>query len=145
MAQAAGLCWNVEALPDGVEQRYDPHVVLDAIGRRIDADHRVANAKQESVDQAGGNSARIIGWMVGLQPRGEPSDESDCVTEGGRDAAFGRNDDEILRAHDFRYRGNHLRGQTRSQCGQAVVRVSSSHSRNAPTVIWDTAAKATGS
>src|SRR5258708_5977470 len=69
MTQTAGLRRNIEALPDIVEQGDDPHIVLHAIGRRIDADHRVADAEQKSVEQAGRNSAGIVGRMVRLQPR----------------------------------------------------------------------------
>ena len=51
MTQTAGLRRNIEVLPNLVEQGDDPHIVLHAIGRRIDADHRVADPEQKSVEQ----------------------------------------------------------------------------------------------
>ena len=144
MAETAGLRGDVEALPDVVEQPDDPHIVLHAVGRRIDADHRIANAEQQTVEQAGRDAAGIVGRMVRLQPGREPAGKPDRVAESGNDAAFGGDDDEILHAHDLRHGGDHLRGQAGGQCGQMVgrVRVSSSHSRNSPTVRWAMGANA---
>ena len=122
MTQTAGLRRNIEALPDIVEQGDDPHIVLHAIRRRIDADHRVADAEQESVKQAGRNSAGIVGRMVRLQPRGEPAGKPDRVAESGNDAAFGGDDDEVLRAHDLRHGGSHFRGQAGGQRSQMAGR-----------------------
>src|ERR1700677_1658903 len=73
MAETAGLRRNVESLSDLVEQCHNPHVIFYAIGRWIDADHGVADAEQKSVEQAGCDSARIVGWVVRLEPCREPS------------------------------------------------------------------------
>ena len=113
------MCRNVEPLSDLVEQSYDPHIILHAVGRRVDADHRVADAEQEPIDQAGDNSAGIVGRMVRLQARGEPSGKPDGVPECCRDAAFGGDDDEVLRAHDLGHGSGHLRCQAGRHCGQA--------------------------
>jgi hypothetical protein len=120
MAKTAGLCRNVEALPEVVEKGDDTHIVLHAIGRRIDPDHRVAGAEQEAVEQAGSNAPRIVGRMIRLEPGRKSAGQSDRVAECGDDAAFGGDNDEVLQAHDFRHRGGHLPGHARSQRSQAV-------------------------
>ena len=120
MTEAAGLSGNVEALPDLVEKGDDTHVVLDAVGRRVHANHRVADAEQEAVEQARGDAAQIVGRMVRLKPGGKSAGKSDRVAECGDHAAFGADNDEVLHAHDFRYCGGHLRGQAGRQRGEAV-------------------------
>ena len=122
MTQTAGLRRNIEALPDIVEQADDPHIVLQTIGRGVDADHRVADAEQESVKQAGRNPGGIVGRMVRLQPCGEAAGKPDRVAESCNDAAFGGDHDEVLRAHDLGHCGGHFRGEPGSQRSQMAGR-----------------------
>ena len=69
--QHAGLRRNVELDPDLVEHRQQRVRILGAVGRRIDADHGVAGAEQQAVENARRDAARIVGRMVGLQPHRE--------------------------------------------------------------------------
>ena len=47
------------------------HQVGHAVGHRVDADHRVAGAVHQPVDQAGHDARRVVGGMVGLQAHGQ--------------------------------------------------------------------------
>ena len=86
-------------------------VGVDAVGGRVDADHRVAGAKQQAVEHGGGDAARIVGRMVGLQAHRQPAGQADRVAEAGDDPAFGGDRDQVLQAHDLADRGGHLRRQ----------------------------------
>jgi hypothetical protein len=71
-------------------------VVMQAIGRRIDADHGVADAEHQAIEDARGDSARVIGWMIGRQARGESPRQPDRVAEGSDDRALRRDHDQVL-------------------------------------------------
>ena len=62
-----------------------------------------------------------VGWLGCSRVESRPASPI-VLRKAVVDAAFGGDDDEILHAHDFRHGGGHLRGQPRSQCGQAVGR-----------------------
>ena len=53
--------------------RSSASTVATIVRRRIHADHRVAARVEQSVDHAGRDAARIVGRMIRLQPRREPS------------------------------------------------------------------------
>ena len=66
MREHAGLRWNVELDPDLLQHREQRMRIVGAVGCRIDADHRVAGAKEEAVQDARGDAARIVGRMIRL-------------------------------------------------------------------------------
>ena len=43
--------------------------------------HGVAGAEQQAVEDAGGDAARVIGRVVGLQPHREAAGQADGVAE----------------------------------------------------------------
>ena len=43
------------------------------VAGRVDADHRVAAAEQQAVEDGGGDAARVVGRVIGLQPHGQAS------------------------------------------------------------------------
>jgi hypothetical protein len=69
VGQHAGLGGDVVALDDGVEHLQQGADRGDAVGGRVDADHGVAVAVQQAVENAGGDTGRFVGGVVGLQPR----------------------------------------------------------------------------
>ena len=58
-----------ERLAQFIEKAQEFVALLRTVGRRIDADDRIAIAQQKSVDGACEDAARVIGRMVGLNAR----------------------------------------------------------------------------
>ena len=81
VGQHARLRRDVVALDDLVQHFDQRRHRSDAVGRGIDADHRIAAAVHQPVNNARGDAGRIIGRMVGLKPRREPPFEPDGVAE----------------------------------------------------------------
>ncbi len=73
MAEAAGLRRDIQPRAHVVEQPDDPNVVLEAVGRRIDTDHRIPRPEQEPIEQARRDAAGVVGRMVRLQSGREPA------------------------------------------------------------------------
>ena len=69
---------------------------LEAVGRGVDADDGVAGAKQETVENARGDGAHIVGRMVGLQPHRQAAGKPDCVAEARHHRALRRHHHQIL-------------------------------------------------
>ncbi len=110
MRQHAGLRRDVELLPDGVEHHEQRMRALHAVGCRIDADDGVAGAEQQPVENAGRDAARIVGRVVGLQPRRQAPGQADGAAEFGHRRAFRRHDHQILQPADLGDRRRHFRG-----------------------------------
>ncbi len=58
---------------------------LDAVGGRVDADHRVAAPYQRAIDDRSGDGARVVGRMVRLQSDRQPSGQAERGPEGAGD------------------------------------------------------------
>ena len=119
--QHAGLRRDGVALAHLVEHREQRARGIDAVGRRIDADHRIARAEQQAVEHGCGDAARIVGRMVGLQAHREPPGQADRVAEARDDAALRRHRDQVLKAHQLADRGRHLRREA-GRSAASVVR-----------------------
>ena len=92
---------------------------MRGIGGRIDADHGVAAAQEQSVEHRRGDTARVVGRMVGLQPRGKCAAGPDRGAKR-RGHLHGRRDgDQILVAHDLAGGRRHFGCQTRCDRGDA--------------------------
>ena len=143
--QHAGLCRDGVALAHRVEHGEQRARGIDAVGRRIDADHRVAAAEQQAVERRCGDAARIVGRMVGLQAHRQPAGQSDRVAEAGDDAAFRRDGDQVLVAHQLADRGDHLGREAGRSAANAPGSAASRNSRNSPTVSDATGANAAAS
>lgn len=119
MGQHAGLGRNLVALDDRVEHLQQGADRGHAVGGRIDPEHRVAIAEQQAVEDARGDSGRVVGRVVRLQAGGEPAAKAEGVAEAGDHADLLRHQDQVLDTHDLRYRRCHFRRQARSQGAQA--------------------------
>ena len=64
-----------------VDQREEFAAALRTVVCGVNPDHRIAAAEQQAVEHAGENALRIVGRMVGLQARRQPSLEADRVAE----------------------------------------------------------------
>ena len=92
---------------------------LRAVGGGVDADHGVAAAEEQAVEDAGGDAARVVGRVVGLQADGEPARQADGVAEAGDDAASLRGDGmQVLVAHDLADGGGHFRREAGGERGE---------------------------
>ena len=118
--QHAGLRRNGVALAHRVQHGEQRARGIDAVGGRVDADHRVAGTEQQPVERGGGDAARIVGRMVGLQAHREAPGQADRVAEARDDAALGRDRDQVLQAHQLADRGGHLGRQAGAQRRQRV-------------------------
>ena len=117
-----------------LEQRRDRS---DAVGGRVDADHRVAAAIEQPVENAGGDArGSSVGWLgcsrVESRP-GSPMVSRKRVTT----RHLLRDQDQVLLAHDLRTAATISGRQARRERGQRLFRSAasdSSQSRNSPTV-----------
>ncbi len=91
--------WDGVAFAHGVQHGQQSDSGVHAVGRRIDADHRIACAQQQSIERGRRDALRIIGGMVGLQPYRQPARQPDRVAEPRDDAAFRGDRDEVLQSH----------------------------------------------
>lgn len=120
VGQHAGLGGDVVALDDGVEHFQQGADRSDAVGGRVDADHGVAVAVQQAVENAGGNTGRFVCRVVGLQPGRQAPAQAHGAAEPGDHADFLRHQHQVLHAHDLRHGSGHFRGQPGRQGAQAV-------------------------
>ena len=95
---------------------------LDRIGGRIDADHRVAAAVQQAVEDRRADAGRVVGRMIRLQPNREPAGQADRVAKPRDDAALAGHQDEVLVAHQLADGGDHLRRQAGRERAEHVAR-----------------------
>ena len=78
-------------------------------------------AVRQAVDNAGGDALRIVGGMIGLQPRGKPPGQTQRVAKTGDHANLGRHRDQVLQPHDLRNGRGHFGRQTGRQCRQNLA------------------------
>ena len=133
----AGLRRDVVAAADGVEQVQQIGGGVRRIGGRVDADHGVAAAQQQSVEHRRGDTARVVGRMVGLQPRGERAAAARSWCGRPRSPGWRRDGDQILVAHDLAGGRRHLGVRPGAIAAMRSAlssweAVSSSQSRNPP-------------
>ena len=115
MGEHAGLGGNLVVTDHAVEHLQQLADGADAVGGRVNADHGIAVAVQQAVEDAGGNACRVISGVVGLQAGGHPPAQAHGVAKTGDDADLLRHQHQILHAHDLRHRCGHFRRQPRGQ------------------------------
>jgi hypothetical protein len=120
MGEHAALGRNIEFAAYVVEHHEQLVSALRAVSRRIDADHGIARAEQQAVENTGRDTAQVIGWMIGLEPHREPAGQADRVAKSGHDAAFRRDQHQVLEPADLADRRRHFRGQPRRQRRQPL-------------------------
>ncbi len=118
MRQHAALRRNSVRLAHAIQQPQQRFHARQIVRHRIDPDHRVAAAVEQSVDDAGGDALRIVGGMIGLQARGKAPGQSQRVAKPRDHANLGRHRDQILQPHDFGNGRRHLGHQPRRQRSQ---------------------------
>ena len=118
MGQHARLRRHVEAQAQLVQHRQQADAGIDVVCGRVDADHGVAPAQQQAVQQARRDPARVVGRVVRLDARREPPFQADGVAEPGDDAALCPDENQVLEAHDLGDGRRHLRRQARREPGQ---------------------------
>ena len=111
MGEHAALRRNIEALADVVEQRQQRRGRLQAVAGRVDADAGVTRAEQQAIEDRRGDACGIVGRVVGLQPGRQPAGQAERVAERRDDTDFARHRDQVLVAHQLRYRSDHFGGQ----------------------------------
>ncbi len=115
MGEDATLGRNLVAADHRVEHLQQLADAGGAVGGRVDADHRVAVAVEQAVENARGDAGAVVGGMVRLQPGGHASGQADAVAKAGDDADLLRDEDQVLHAHDLRHRGDNFRRQPRCE------------------------------
>ena len=126
MGQNAALDWNEEPLPEAIDQMQQPHRDTHVIPRWIDPDDGIAGTQKKAVEHGRGDAGKIVGGMIGLKPRAEPSRQPHRGPKAGDDANLCCREDQVLHAHEFAHRGSHLRchaGRQRSDTfGRGLIR-----------------------
>ena len=125
MGQHAALRGDLEAPDDVVEHGEEIEDRRHVVAGRVNADHGVAAAEHEAVDDRSGDAALVVGRVIGLQAHGHTPLEAERVAKAGHDLDLACREDEILVAHDFGDRGRHLggdaRGYPRKNLGRGFV------------------------
>ena len=104
----AALRRDLELDADLVEHRQQRVRALGTVGRRVDADHRVAAPSSRPSRMLAAMPRGIVGRMVGLQPHRQPAGQADRVAEARDDRHFAAISIEILQPADLADRGHHL-------------------------------------
>ena len=86
----------------------------------IDADDRVAGAEQQAVENAGGDAARIVGRMIGLQPHRQAAGQADGVAKARDHRAFRGHHHQVLQPADLAHRRRHFRRDAGRQRGEGT-------------------------
>ncbi len=108
MGQHAALGRDLIPHSNGIDEPQQRNNRFNAIGDRIDADDGVAAFQHQAVNDAGSDTPRIVGWVIGLETRRETSWEANGGAELRDHANLGSHRDQVLQAHDLGYGGGHL-------------------------------------
>ncbi len=111
MGQHGALCRDIEAPAQLVYQAHQIGHALDRIAGRVDADHGIAGAVGETVQNRGRDARRIVGRMIRLQSGRESASEPDRAPEPGDHFDLAGDQHEILQPHDLGDRRRHFRQQ----------------------------------
>ena len=121
MGEHATLHGDAVTGPQQIDQTQQRDGALHAVRRGVDADHGIAAFEQQAVHNGRCDARGIVGRMVRLQARGEPAGQPHGGAETGNDPDLRGDRDQILHAHEFRNRRDHLRRQTGRQFRQHVA------------------------
>ena len=91
-----------ELRSDGLQHFADADVILQRVGGRVHADHRVARAHQQPVERREARLPRLssVGWL-GLVAGRDAARQPDGRAEARDDANLACHGDQVLRAHDL--------------------------------------------
>ncbi len=116
--QHADLGRDVELGAHLVEHGDERMRALGAVGRGVDADHRVAGAEQEAVEDARGDGAQIVGRVIGLQPHRQTPWQPDGVAKARHHRTLRCHHHQILEPADLGDRRRHLRRDAAGERGE---------------------------
>ncbi len=111
VGEDAALGRYLVATDDRVEHLQQLADAAGAVGGRVDANDRIAITVQQTVDDARGDAGGFVGGMIRLQAGGHAPAQADGVAKARHHADLLRHQNQVLHAHDLRYRGDHLRRQ----------------------------------
>ena len=118
MAEHAALRGDAVLLDHRIEHLQQAQHLRQVVGGGVDADHRVAGAHQQAVEQAGGDAGLVVGRVVGLQSRGQAAALAQGAAELRDHLAFACDQQQVLQPAELAHRGDHLRRQPGRQRGQ---------------------------
>ena len=116
--QDAALRGDRELAPRLLQHAQQRVGAVRAVGRGIDADHRVTGGEHQPIEDAGGDAGGVVRRVVGLQTDRQPARQADRVAEPGGDRAAPGDHDQVLQAAKFSYGGHHLGREAGRQCSQ---------------------------
>jgi len=119
VGEDAGLGGDLVAAADVVDEMEERGEGGNVVGDGIDADDGVAGAKEEAVENGGGDACRIVGGVVGLEAGGEAAGKAYCGAKFCDDGDFAGYQDEVLEAHEFGDSSGHLRSEAGGEGGEA--------------------------
>ena len=115
VGEHAGLGRDLVAAAQLVEHVEQRPCRRDVVGCRIDADHRIANAIGQTIENRCRDATQVVGRMIGLQARADTSGQAERVAESARDFDLARHGDEIAVAHQLADCRRHFRGKARRE------------------------------
>ena len=138
MRQHAGLRGDLVPSDQLIHHPQQRRATAHAVRGRIDADHRVAAAVEQAVENRGGNAPGIVGRMIRLQPNGQPARQTERAAKRASPRGISGPPESrswllinfaTAAAISGRDAGRHA---VPARCESVSYR--SSHSRNCPTV-----------
>ena len=118
MREHTALRGHAVALAHLVQHLQQAHHLRHIVRGGVDADHRVAAAHQQAVDQTRRNARQVVGRVVGLQAGGQPPRQAQRVPKPRHHSALARHQRQVLHPAKLAHRRHHLRRQARRQGGQ---------------------------
>ena len=119
--QAAGLRGDRQCFDQAVEGAEDGRGDLDRLGGRVDADHRVAAAVEQSVGRREQDAPDVVAGMVGLDANAEHPALAHRVAATGHDPHLARGQHQVFVAHQLGDRRRQLRDQARADRRQHAL------------------------
>ena len=117
VAEHARLRGNGVLFAHPIEQFQQLAHGLRAVGGRVDAQQGVAAAVEQAIDEAGGDAARVVGGVVGLEAGGQAAALPQRITKARDDFAAPGHANQLLVAQQLAHGRHHFRRQAGGQGG----------------------------
>jgi hypothetical protein len=108
MGQHAALRGHLVGVDQAVQQVQQVDQCRHAVGGGVDADHGIARAVHQPIQDAGQYAGRAVGRVVGLQAHRHVAGQAQGVAKARDHFAAAGHQHQVLVAHQLAHRGHHL-------------------------------------
>ncbi len=122
VGQHATLRWNLESLPQVIDQPQQTRRHRNIVTRGVNADHRISGTEQQTIENRSGNAHCVVGRMIGLEARTQPARQSHGRPKARDHAYLCGSKNQILYPHELAHACGHLRGEAGGERSQPLRR-----------------------